>query len=135
MCSDQAVAFRLLPLDFPAWRTIYSYFRRWQRAGVWDQMLVTLRMQMRVKQGRTPFPSAAAIESQSVKTSAVRGPDKGYDPGKKVWGRKRHVLVDTEGNLLAVKVTGYRAIRPAGSETPAASSAQGSASHATALGR
>jgi len=74
---------RLLPLDFPAWQTVYYYFRRGPRDGVWDQMLVTLRMQMRIKQGRNPEPSAAVIDSQSIKTSPVRGPLKGYDPGKK----------------------------------------------------
>jgi transposase len=77
---------RLLPLDFPAWQTVYYYFRQWQRDGVWDQMLVTLRMQMRIKQGRNPEPSAAAIDSQSIKTSPVRGPEKGYDPGEKSVG-------------------------------------------------
>jgi transposase len=77
---------RLLPLDFPAWQTVYYYFRQWQRAGVWDQMLVTLRMQMRIKQGRNPEPSAAAIDSQSIKTSPVRGAEKGYDAGKKSLG-------------------------------------------------
>jgi putative transposase len=86
--------------------SVYYYFRRWQRDGVWDQMLATLRMQMRSRQGRNPEPNASVIDSQSIKTSPVRGPQKGYDPGKKVWGRKRHLLVDTEGNLLAIKVTG-----------------------------
>lgn len=77
---------RLLPLDFPAWQTVYYYFRQWQRAGAWDRMLATLRMQMRIKQGRNPEPSAAVVDSQSIKTSPVRGPDKGYDPGKKSLG-------------------------------------------------
>jgi transposase len=77
---------RLLPLDFPAWQTVYYYFRRWQGEGVWEQMLLTLRMQMRTKQGRHPDPSAAVIDSQSIKTSSVRGPEKGYDPGKKSVG-------------------------------------------------
>ena len=97
---------RSLPRDLPAWGTVYSYFRKWQREGVWDRALETLRMQMRTKEGRDAEPSAAVIDSQSIKTSAVRGPEKGYDAGKKIWGRKRHILVDTQGNLLAVKVTG-----------------------------
>ena len=97
---------RLLPHEFPAWGTVYYYFRRWQREGIWDHILQTLRVEIRKKQGRDAQPSAAIIDSQSIKTSAVRGPEKGYDPGKKMWGRKRHVLVDTQGHLLAVKVTG-----------------------------
>ncbi|MFL5660637.1 MAG: IS5 family transposase [Ktedonobacteraceae bacterium] len=97
---------RMLPHEFPAWGTVYYYFRRWQREGTWDQVLRALRMQVRRKQGRDEEPSAAIIDSQSIKTSAVRGREKGYDMGKKIWGRKRHALVDTQGNLLAVKVTG-----------------------------
>ena len=97
---------RLLPHDLPAWETVYTYFRRWQSEGVWDHILKVLRMEVRQKQGRDAEPSAAIIDSQSIKTSAVRGPEKGYDAGKKIWGRKRHVLVDTMGNLMAVKVTG-----------------------------
>ena len=77
---------RLLPLDFPAWQTVYYYFRRWQREGVWDRMVVALRMHMRTRQGRNPEPSAAVIDSQSIKTSPLRGPQKGYDPGKKSVG-------------------------------------------------
>ena len=71
---------------------------------------------MRQKQGRDEEPSAAVIDSQSIKTSAVRGPEKGYDAGKKIWGRKRHALVDTEGNLMAVKVTAASASDLAGSK-------------------
>lgn len=96
---------RLLPHDLPAWGTVYSYFRIWRNEGIWDQIMETLRKQMRKKQRREEDPSAAVIDSQSIKTSAVRGPEKGIDMGKKIWGRKRHALVDTEGNLLEVKVT------------------------------
>ncbi len=77
---------RLLPHEFPAWGTVYDYFRRWQREGLWDQVLKTLRMEVRKKQGRNAEPSAAIIDSQSIKTSAVRGPEKGYDAGKKNLG-------------------------------------------------
>lgn len=97
---------RLLPHDLPAWGTVYSYFRRWRNNGVWDQVMESLRKQLRKQQGREEDPSAAATLSQSIKTSAVRGPEKGIDMGKKIWGRKRHALVDTEGTLLEVKVTG-----------------------------
>jgi len=74
---------RLLPHEFSVWGTVYYYLRRWQREGVWEQILKTLRMQVRMKEGRNAEPSAAIIDSQSIKTSAVRGPDKGYDAGKK----------------------------------------------------
>src|SRR2546429_4050822 len=97
---------RLMPHDLPAWGTVYDYFRQWQKQGVWDQILETLRKQRRKQQGRDEEPSAAVIDSQSIKTSAVRGQAKGFDMGKKIWGRKRHALVDTEGNLMDVKVTG-----------------------------
>jgi putative transposase len=74
---------RMLPHEFPAWETVYFYFRKWEREGVWDHMLRTLRMRVRRKQGREEEPSAAIIDSQSIKTSAVRGSEKGYDMGKK----------------------------------------------------
>jgi transposase len=77
---------RLLPHEFPAWGTVYYYFRRWEREGVWKQVLQSLRMEMRQKEGRNAEPSAAVIDSQSIKTSAVRGSDKGYDAGKKNLG-------------------------------------------------
>ena len=76
----------MLPHEFPAWGTVYDYFRRWQSEGVWDTLMQTLRMAVRKKQGRDPEPSAAVIDSQSIKTSAVRGPEKGYDAGKKNLG-------------------------------------------------
>src|SRR5690348_10548932 len=72
---------RMLPHEFPAWGTVYDYFQKWEQQGIWDQIVRTLRMQMRTKQGRDPEPSAAIIDSQSIKTSAVRGPEKGYDAG------------------------------------------------------
>jgi putative transposase len=79
-------SWRMLPHEFPAWGTVYSYFRQWQREGIWDQVLKTLRMEVRKKAGRDPEPSAAIIDSQSIKTSAVRGPEKGFDMGKKNLG-------------------------------------------------
>ncbi|MBO0778478.1 MAG: IS5 family transposase [Ktedonobacteraceae bacterium] len=105
---------RLLPHEFPAWGTVYWYFRRWRREGVWDQILDALRRRVRERQGRDAEPSAAIIESQSIKTSAVRGPEKGYDMGKKSLGsqapRARGYGIS---HLLAVKVTGaHRSEKP-----------------------
>jgi putative transposase len=96
---------RMVPHDLPAWGTLYDYFRTWREDGTWDQLQKSLLRRVRQKQGRDEEPSAAVIDSQSIKTSAVRGPEKGFDMGKKIWGRKRHVLVDTQGNLMEVKVT------------------------------
>jgi transposase len=74
---------RSLPHDVPPYGTVHYYFRKWQREGVWDRVLEVLRMRLRVKEGRDEEPSAAVIDSQSIKTSAVRGPEKGVDMGKK----------------------------------------------------
>lgn len=126
---------RLVPLDFPAWQTVYDYFRRWQRAGVWDQMLVTLRMQMRVQRGRNPQPSAGAIDSQSIKTSAVRGPEKGSDPGKKSLGAQTTRLGGRRGQSARSQSHRSRAIGSARRQTPGASAAWGASSPAAYLGR
>ena len=69
---------RLLPHDLPAWGTVYYYWRTWRIAGIWDKAMEALRRQMRQKQGRDEEPSAAVIDSQSIKTSAVGGPEKGH---------------------------------------------------------
>jgi transposase len=96
-------AWRLLPADFPPWSTVYSYLRQWRIQGVWAQWNALLRERVRVKARRQPTPSAAVIDSQSVRSSAVAGP-RGYDGNKKVNGRKRHLLVDTMGLVLGVCV-------------------------------
>jgi putative transposase len=80
----------------PAGQTVYDYFRHWRKAGRWEQIHTTLREQGRRQSGREAAPSAAIIDSQSVKTTD-RGGEHGYDGGKKVNGRKRHLLVDTLG--------------------------------------
>ena len=98
-------AWRLLPHDgFPPWQTAYGYFRAWSRTGVWQRIHDTLRAQVRHQAGRHKHPTAVCIDSQSVKTSASAGA-KGYDAGKKIQGRKRHILVDTMGLIMAVLVT------------------------------
>jgi putative transposase len=96
-------AWRLLPHEYPPWSTVYDYFRKWRNAGVWEEMVKTLRERLRVEGGRQATPSAAIIDSQSVKTTERGGPH-GYDGGKKLSGRKRHILVDTLGLLLKVVV-------------------------------
>ena len=96
-------AWRLLPHDYPAWSTVYDYFRKWRNEGVWERLVKTLRERLRVREGRQATPSAAIIDSQSVKTTERGGPH-GYDGGKKLSGRKRHLLVDTLGLLLKVVV-------------------------------
>ena len=94
---------RHLPHDFPPEGTVRDYFHLWRRTGVWQTIHDTLRRGVRVHAGRNPEPSAAIIDSQSVKATRTTG-SRGYDAGKKINGRKRHLLVDTLGLLLAVVV-------------------------------
>lgn len=97
-------SWRQMPHDLPHGKTVYHSFRQWRLDGTWQKALDTLRPQVRRAMGREEEPSAAILDSQSIKTSSVRGSERGFDAGKKIWGRKRHVLVDTQGLLLAVKV-------------------------------
>ena len=96
-------AWRMMPKDLPPWSTCYDYFRKWRNDGLWRRINDTLRDQVRRKAGRKKSPSMAIIDTQSVKTTEQGGP-RGKDAFKKVSGRKRHILVDTLGLLLALVV-------------------------------
>jgi putative transposase len=91
---------RLLPHDFPRWAPVYHYFRKWRIDGTWERINRAIRERLRVRLKRDPQPSAGVVDSQSVKSTGVGGEQRGYDGGKKVKGRKRHLLVDTEGFVL-----------------------------------
>jgi len=95
---------RLLPRDFPPWKTVYDWFGKWRIDGTWERLNTELRERLRGHLGRDPNPSAGIVDSQSVRTTGVVGNERGFDPAKKVEGRKRHLLVDTEGLVLKAKV-------------------------------
>ena len=94
---------RMLPNDFPKWKTVYDHFSRWNKRGVWESALDRLNVLHRQKNGRSALPSYGIIDSQSVKTQYA-SEERGIDGGKKVKGCKRHIVVDILGNLLHISV-------------------------------
>ena len=98
------IQWRMLPKEYPKWQSVYGYFRAWRDDRTWQRIHDTLRAGVRRQAGRHKQPTAGCLDSQSVKSSAVPG-TRGYDKGKQVNGRKRHILVDTVGLLMAVVVT------------------------------
>lgn len=102
--TKTGVPWRYLPKEYGKWGTVYDYFRRWRKDGLWRRIHDTLRAVLRVKKGRHKHATAGAVDWQSVKTTAVPS-IRGFDAGKKIMGRKRHILVDTLGLLILATVT------------------------------
>ncbi len=98
------IAWNMLPDSFPPCKTVYDYFRKWRIDGTWKRIHERLRGDLRTASGRERQPSAAILDTQSVKTTDVGGDGRGYDANKKISGRKRHLLVDTMGLVLIANV-------------------------------
>lgn len=94
---------RALPKEYPKWYSVYYYFLKWSKDGTWQSINRTLRRMDRQRRERKPEPTAGIIDSQTVKTTEMGG-ERGYDAGKKINGRKRHIVVDTLGNILELVV-------------------------------
>ena len=98
------IPWRLLPREYPPWKTVYHWMRRWRRDGTWRSINAALRARVRQHEGRNAQPSAGSLDSQSIRSSGVGGPERGYDGAKRLSGRKRHILVDTTGLVLHAHV-------------------------------
>jgi putative transposase len=94
--SKGGIQWRMMPLELPPWQTVYYYYRKWRRNGLWDLLHESLRSKVRRKQGKADSPSVGSLDSQSVRT-AEQGGQRGYDAVK---GRKRHLVVDTLGLMI-----------------------------------
>jgi putative transposase len=102
-CLRSGCPWRYLPKEFPHWKTVYTYYRRWLQNGLWQAIHDALFRHLRVKAGRKPLPSAAVIDSQSVKTSEAGGP-RGFNAFKQTKGRNRHIMVDVQGLLIVCQI-------------------------------